>query len=191
MRGLGPASGRRRFGSPAREQGVRRLRKANLNTSVTSNFAVAVPVEFDGRSRTSPPTGGPAEAAPRTRMSSRAASSESWGNENHTQPRPTRTCYIVDTMNYTVGIRELRQQASAVLKRVVSGEVVDVTDHGHPIARIVPRRPGVLDQLVLEGRATDVEKDLIDALDEMGLPAQRSGGMRLSDALAELRSDDR
>ena len=61
MRGPGPASGRRRFGSPAREQGVRRLRRVKPNATVTSIFAVAVPVEFDGRSRASPPTGGTAE----------------------------------------------------------------------------------------------------------------------------------
>ena len=61
MRSLGPALGRRRFGPPVREQGVRSLRRVNLNTTVTSIFAVAVPVEFDGRSRASPPTGCAAE----------------------------------------------------------------------------------------------------------------------------------
>jgi prevent-host-death family protein len=45
-------------------------------------------------------------------------------------------------MSTSVGIRELRQQVSAVLKRVVNGEVIEVTDHGHPIARIVPLRGG-------------------------------------------------
>ncbi len=64
-----------------------------------------------------------------------------------------------------VGIRELRQQASAVLKRVAGGEVIEVTDHGHPIARIVPLRPGALDQLVLEGRATEATGDLLDLMD--------------------------
>ena len=40
----------------------------------------------------------------------------------------------------SVGIRELRQNASAVLRKVIAGETVEVTDHGHPIARIVPYR---------------------------------------------------
>jgi prevent-host-death family protein len=92
----------------------------------------------------------------------------------------------------SVGIRELRQQASAVLRRVVAGEVIDVTDHGHPIARIVPLRPSVLDQLVLEGRATDAEGDLLDLMDELGLPAAPEPGRQSpSQALAELRADER
>lgn len=95
-------------------------------------------------------------------------------------------------MSNQVGIRELRQQASAVLKRVVGGEVIEVTDHGHPIARIVPLRPSVLDQLVLEGRASEASGDLLDVMDELGLPAPAEAGARLpSEALAELRDDER
>jgi prevent-host-death family protein len=85
----------------------------------------------------------------------------------------------------------LRQQASAVLRRVVAGEVVDVTEHGHRIARIVPLRPSVLDQLVLEGRATEQEGDLLDLLDSLGLPAAGGGDALPSAALAELRADER
>lgn len=95
-------------------------------------------------------------------------------------------------MTSRVGIRELRQQASAVLKRVVAGEVIEVTEHGHPIARIVPFRPGLLDQLVLEGRATEAEGDLLALMDEMELPAAPSAGRRSpTRALAELRDDER
>ena len=95
-------------------------------------------------------------------------------------------------MGDTVGIRELKQQASAVLKRVRAGEVIDVTDHGHPIARIVPLRASVLDQLVLEGRATESEGDLLDLMGEMGLPMPARPGQRSpSAALAELRDDER
>jgi len=95
-------------------------------------------------------------------------------------------------MSNKVGIRELRQQASAVRKRVVSGEVIDVTDHGHPIARIVPLRPGVLDQLVVEGRASESDGDLLDLMDELGLPASPIARRKSpSRALAELRADER
>ncbi|MHB1575371.1 MAG: type II toxin-antitoxin system Phd/YefM family antitoxin [Candidatus Dormibacteria bacterium] len=94
-------------------------------------------------------------------------------------------------MSNSVGLRELRQQASAVLRRVAQGEAVDVTDHGHPIARIVPLRPSVIDQLVLEGRATPAVGDLLDVAEEMGLPRPARGPLLASDALAELRSDER
>lgn len=100
-------------------------------------------------------------------------------------------CYLVDTMSNSVGIRELRQQASAVLKRVAGGEAIEVTDHGHPIARIVPLRPGVLDQLVLEGRATEAAGDLLDRVDELGLPVDACGPVLPSAALGELRGDER
>ena len=94
-------------------------------------------------------------------------------------------------MSITVGIRELRQQASALLKRVARGEIVNVTDHGHPIARIVPLQRGALEQLVVEGRAIEGEGDLIDLADELGLPVATFGSMSPSGALAELRADER
>jgi antitoxin (DNA-binding transcriptional repressor) of toxin-antitoxin stability system len=74
---------------------------------------------------------------------------------------------------------------------VVAGEAIEVTEHGHPIARIVPLRPGVLDQLVLEGRATEQTGDLLDLVDTLGLPAAPRGSTPPSVALAELRADER
>lgn len=52
-----------------------------------------------------------------------------------------------------VGVRELRDGLSRHLAAVRSGRVVTVTDHGRPIARIVPvGRPTRLEQLRAEGR---------------------------------------
>ena len=78
-----------------------------------------------------------------------------------------------------------------MLKRVVKGEVIDVTDHGHPIARIVPLQGGVLDELVLEGRATEATGDLLDLAGELNLPAAAQGPIVPSEASASLRSDER
>ena len=94
-------------------------------------------------------------------------------------------------MGHSVGIRELRQQASALLRRVVAGETIEVTDHGHPIARIVPLRPSPVDQLTLEGRATSAEDDLLALGSELGLPAPPAGTELPSEALARLRDDER
>jgi prevent-host-death family protein len=93
-------------------------------------------------------------------------------------------------MSNQVGLRELRQHASAVIKRVRGGESVEITDHGHPIARIVPLHPSTLDQLVLDGRASGASADLLDVLDELGLP-HRPDGRSPSRALEELRADER
>ena len=38
----------------------------------------------------------------------------------------------------TIGVRELRQDASGVLRRVAEGDRVVVTVHGRPVADLVP-----------------------------------------------------
>lgn len=94
-------------------------------------------------------------------------------------------------MSETVGIRELRQQASALLHRVARGEVISVTDRGRPVARIVPLSGTALQQLVLEGRATEAEGDLVSLAAELDLPASGAGTMLPSEALADLRRHER
>lgn len=55
-----------------------------------------------------------------------------------------------------IGIRELNQRTSQVLDRVRRGETVIVTDHGEPVARLVPigDTASVLDELIGAGKAT-------------------------------------
>lgn len=59
------------------------------------------------------------------------------------------------TVRTEVGIRELRDQLSRYLSRVRdAGEEIVVTDHGHPVAYIVPHpRPDRLAELITQGRA--------------------------------------
>jgi prevent-host-death family protein len=92
-------------------------------------------------------------------------------------------CYMAK-----VGIRELRQNASAVVRRVAAGEVVEVTDRGRAVARIVPmHETSRLEQLVAEGRATEATGDLLDVK-----PIARIVGKPpLSKILAEMRADER
>ena len=52
-----------------------------------------------------------------------------------------------------VGVRELRDGLSRYLAEVRDGRTVTVTDHGRPVARIVPvDAPSSLERLVAEGR---------------------------------------
>lgn len=55
-----------------------------------------------------------------------------------------------------VGVRELKQSLSEILRAVGSGECVRVTNRGQPLADIVPARasPGsdALRQLIVQGR---------------------------------------
>jgi prevent-host-death family protein len=41
----------------------------------------------------------------------------------------------------TVGLRELRQEASELVRRVEGGEAIDITVSGRLAARMVPARP--------------------------------------------------
>jgi prevent-host-death family protein len=41
----------------------------------------------------------------------------------------------------TVGLRELRQDASDLVRRVEAGEEITITVSGRPSARLVPARP--------------------------------------------------
>jgi prevent-host-death family protein len=96
----------------------------------------------------------------------------------------TSSCTTMSTMDH-VGIRELKQNASAVIRRVMAGETVEVTEHGRPVARIVPLRAGsTLDQLVAEGRATRPDGDLL------AIPPlrPRPGARPLTELLAEERA---
>lgn len=54
-----------------------------------------------------------------------------------------------------IGVRELRDGLSKRLAEVRRGRTITVTDHGHPIARIVPvGTPTRLEALRAEGRVT-------------------------------------
>jgi len=89
-----------------------------------------------------------------------------------------------------VGIRELRQNASAVLRRVIDGETVEVTQRGRPVALIVPlpREDDVVDRLVAQGLATPAKGDITELPPPIKL---RSGSKLPSEILEELRSDER
>jgi len=53
-----------------------------------------------------------------------------------------------------VGVRELRQNLSVYLRRVESGETLDVTEHGRLVARLAPApapETSTLDRLIAEG----------------------------------------
>ena len=87
-----------------------------------------------------------------------------------------------------VGIRELRDHVTAVMRRVKDGEVVEVTDRGRTIARIVPVRPsGGYEKLLAEGRIRPAEGDLLDIRPLKARP----GAPLPSQVLEEMRRDER
>ncbi|MGH7910901.1 MAG: type II toxin-antitoxin system Phd/YefM family antitoxin [Candidatus Dormibacteraceae bacterium] len=90
----------------------------------------------------------------------------------------------------TLAVRDLRQHLSAVLGRVASGETVQVTDRGRPVARIVPlRSAGPYARLVAEGRIAPPEEPW-RRFDIQPLPPP-GGSPLASEILADLRRDER
>ena len=54
-----------------------------------------------------------------------------------------------------VGIRDLKNHLSRHLAEVRAGKSITITDHGQPVARLVPLEgDSVFEQLVAEGRIT-------------------------------------
>ena len=81
-----------------------------------------------------------------------------------------------------VGIKELRDGLSRHLAEVRSGATVTITDHGHPIARIIPvDRPSRFEQLINEGRITRAARGKLPSAE----PLKSSG--TVSDLVAEQR----
>jgi len=90
----------------------------------------------------------------------------------------------------SIGVRELRQNASRYLLEVKRGETVEVTDRGEPVARLVPipKQESTFDRLVAEGRIRSARGNLLD----LGPPLQPKPGVPLpSEVLAKLRADER
>jgi prevent-host-death family protein len=121
------------------------------------------------------------------------------GHEHLAETRPTDdagvagdfhcaiVCYMTNEEPPTVGVRELRQNLSVYLSRVKRGEAFAVTEHGHPVARLVPNVSLVdpLDRLLAEGRAVPPRRSHKD------LPEPpRISGVSLGAILREMRDED-
>ncbi len=89
----------------------------------------------------------------------------------------------------SVGVRELRQRASELLRRVERGEVIEITDRGRPVAQLSPLPVGSpLAQLRAAG---DIEP-ASENVDEFPEPVSIPEDLELpSSVLARLRHDER
>jgi prevent-host-death family protein len=84
-----------------------------------------------------------------------------------------------------VGIRELRRQASAILRRVAAGETVEVTDRGRPVAILLKTVPSGLARLEREGLLRRSDGDLLD-LEPVRVPPDATAPTRV---ISEARAD--
>jgi prevent-host-death family protein len=89
----------------------------------------------------------------------------------------------------SVGVRELRQRASELLRRVEAGETIEITDRGRPVALLSPMpEGGPYEQMVASG---EIECATID-FDDLPEPLELAAGVELpSVTLARLREHER
>jgi prevent-host-death family protein len=87
-----------------------------------------------------------------------------------------------------VGIRELRQNASKLLRRVQAGETLEVTDRGRPVALLTPVPSGSPRELLIaSGDIVPAER----SLDHVSVPLRVPEPTKPSAVLARLRRDER
>ena len=88
-----------------------------------------------------------------------------------------------------IGVRELRQRASKVLRHVERGETFQVTDRGRPVALITPLPDATpLERLRAEGEVSTTA----GAIADLGPPAALARGKTApSVVLARLRAHER
>jgi prevent-host-death family protein len=89
----------------------------------------------------------------------------------------------------SVGVRELRQRASELLRRVAAGETIEVTDRGRPVALLTPLpEAGPLERLRAAGEVSPPTGDL----EELPAPLPLAPGQEPpSVVLARLRAEER
>jgi prevent-host-death family protein len=86
----------------------------------------------------------------------------------------------------TIGIRALKQNASAVVADAAAVETVTITEHGRPVARTTAIPSSRLRSLVASGRARSPRRYIADVPAPVSLP-----GVALSDELAMSRHAER
>jgi prevent-host-death family protein len=92
-----------------------------------------------------------------------------------------------------VGVRELRQNLSVYLDRVKEGERLEVTEHGRPVALLVPLPPGddQIARLVAEGKMIPAKGSMRDWLKKNPpLKLELPDGKTFSQVLQEMRDEE-
>jgi prevent-host-death family protein len=89
----------------------------------------------------------------------------------------------------SVGVRELRQRASGLLRLVEQGETIEITDRGRPVALLTPIPEGSpLERMRAAGDVETATADLDDLPEPLVLPPEAELPSRV---LARLRRDER
>lgn len=85
-----------------------------------------------------------------------------------------------------IGVRELRQHASRYLEEVATGESIEITDRGHPVARLVPISGDPWEDLINAGEVVKAARPM--NTDDLKPAAYAHSA---SETLERLRNDER
>jgi prevent-host-death family protein len=86
----------------------------------------------------------------------------------------------------TIGVRELRQHASRYLEAVAAGESIEITDRGHPVARLVPITSDPWEDLINAGEVIKAARPM--NINDLNPAAYTHSA---SETLERLRHDER
>lgn len=99
----------------------------------------------------------------------------------------------------SIGVRALKQNASAVIERVDNGETIRITNRGRPVAQIVPLRGDRYQELVDAGVITPPSHSLDDFfawrelhradMQARGVPTGNLSGLTTQQILDEQRAE--
>ena len=88
----------------------------------------------------------------------------------------------------SVGVRELRQSASKILDQVKDGAVFEITQHGGPVARLVPITKSLYEEYIATGLIIPAENPIT----RFEVPTYKLKGKKTStELLMEIRAEAR
>ena len=88
----------------------------------------------------------------------------------------------------SVGVRELRQSASKILDQVKDGSVFEITEHGVPVARLVPITKSLYEEYIAAGVIIPAENPIT----HFEVPTYKLKGKKTStELLMEIRAEAR
>ena len=95
---------------------------------------------------------------------------------------------VNNPLRTSCGVRELRQSASQILDQVKTGTVVEITEHGVPVARLVPIKNSLYEEYIESGL-------IIPAVNSDWRPTKNpikiKGNKTSTEVLLELRAEER
>ena len=92
------------------------------------------------------------------------------------------------TVLRSVGVRELRQSASKVLDAVKAGAIIEITEHGVPVARLAPITRSLYEEYLESGLIKPAENP--DWRPTRN-PVKITGGKTSTEVLMEMRAEER